>query len=817
VLVSKMGNISSKYTRTAGEDFHSINVLFSEYHSEVATATSLLLASITAGYVLRRGLENVFSYKQWRYSKQVSPSVEGYMNNTNLIDQGSERRQVPEPLKRSPIKQLQADKELYHKLQNLSSFPECLADARIRLLELLNRTVHEAITAQNNADTILSIPKYSPEALHTFLNNAANATAQKFEQYTVRRKEGGSREMLPTFEYAKYWIRLAAPVKYVDGSWLGGIHRLATTHDDHRTASRVAWQILSEELGDGDIRKNHVAVYEQLINTTGNSPIGLGHESRFISNIHNPNQDPQVWTAGISQLLISLFPEEMLPEVLGFNMAYESLPYHLLITIQELKELRLDPYYFVLHVSIDNSHSGHAAMGAAAVTKYIGSLKSGQEKEVAWKRVQAGYMMAEGLTTTPTSITDLDRKVEKIFKNKCETAKPMHAFCNGNIGGANGFGKSLSQWLDPERFDDWGLVFVKAVADSRWVEKGNPSESKLVKELKWGGRMFGAYTSDEVRTIEKWIAGMKAKDTFPESRDAYKTFTGNDILSIPLPSFPRTTQPPSQRLNTQLGLNPKSYHDLLDPHLPATITGLSSSILGTLLMLSATPFEYFPSYPSHVSTSEGMAALHTLRALYGFLPEDGLCAGMDEVIRLPDDVIGVVEVGRRLGGKKPLEIRSGTILGGLCDYVSKLSRFPVEEVSKLLGCQIGFVSCVLTREPGLWDRAKGKQPTPIESKAVEDIGARIMEAWHELLMAPKEKASFIKWEEVVEGWDMVVSSITEIVQTLNEEVVRKPTKGCNRQLRQTDGRVDFLESACTVHIRGRYSSVCCPKRTKHLE
>lgn len=766
MLVSKMGNISSRfslnesqYTRTGSDYFHSINVLFLGYHSEVAIVASLLLAFITVGYISRRRRENGFSYKQWRYTKQDS--------------------EVPEPLKSKPPNQPQADKVLYHKLQNLSSYPDCLTEARARLLELLNRTVHKTLTAQNNSNTILSISEYSPEALHTFLNNAANATVQKFEQYTARRKEGGSREILPTFEYAKYWIRLAAPVKYVDGSWLGGIHRLATTHDDHRTASRTAWQILSEELGDGDIRKNHVAVYEELIDTTGNSSIGLGHESRFISNIHNPNQDPHVWTAGVSQLLISLFPEEMFPEMLGFNMAYESLPCHILITIQELKELNIDPYYFILHVSIDNNHCGHAAMGAAAVTTYIDSLKTGQEKEVAWKRVQAGYMMAEGLTTTPTLITDLDRRVEKIFRDKCKTAEPMHTFCSGNIGGANGLGKSLSRWLDPEKFDDWSLVFVKTIADSRWVDKGNPSGSKLVKELKWGGRMFGAYTSVEVRTIEKWIAGMKVKDSFPESKGAYKTFTGNDILSISL--LPSATKPPSQRLNTQLRLNIKSFHDLLDPPLPANITGLSSSVLGTLLMLSATPFEYFPSYPSNVSTSEGMAALRTLRALYGFLPEDGLCAGMDEVIRLPDDVIGVVELGRRLGGKKPLEIRSGTMLERLCDYVTKLSRFPVEELSKLLGCQIGFVSCVLTRESGLWDGAKGKQPTPIESKAMEDIGARIMGAWHELLMASAEKASRIKWEEVVEGWDVVVSSISGIVQTLNEGVVRKQTEGCNRQ------------------------------------
>ena len=59
----------------------------------------------------------------------------------------------------------------------------------------------------------------------------------------------GNDDMCQLLEYAKYWARLAAPVKYVDGSWLGGVHRVESTKPSHRAASRIAWQILSEELG----------------------------------------------------------------------------------------------------------------------------------------------------------------------------------------------------------------------------------------------------------------------------------------------------------------------------------------------------------------------------------------------------------------------------------------------------------------------------------------------------------------------------------------------------------------------------------------
>jgi hypothetical protein len=59
--------------------------------------------------------------------------------------------------------------------------------------------------------------------------------------------------------------------------------------------------------------------------------------------------------------------EKFLPEVIGFNLGYEQLPLHLLITAYELKELHIDPYYFTLHITVDNADSGHAKQAVDAV------------------------------------------------------------------------------------------------------------------------------------------------------------------------------------------------------------------------------------------------------------------------------------------------------------------------------------------------------------------------------------------------------------------------------------------------------------------
>ena len=74
---------------------------------------------------------------------------------------------------------------------------------------------------------------------------------------------------------------------------------------------------------------------------------------------------------GALQLALGVCADEFLPEVIGFNLGYEQLPLHLLITAYELSELGIDPYYFTLHVTIDNASSGHACKAAQSVLNLL--------------------------------------------------------------------------------------------------------------------------------------------------------------------------------------------------------------------------------------------------------------------------------------------------------------------------------------------------------------------------------------------------------------------------------------------------------------
>lgn len=622
---------------------------------------------------------------------------------------------------------LESDKTLYYFLQNLEQFPTALYAGRNRLITLLDETITAALEAAPDDSSILSIPDYSPAAIYEFFRNSESQTTERFNSYLLRRRQGGPREIFPNLEYAKWWLRTAAPVKYVDGAWLGGINRAFNSLPNNRSSQRIGWQILSEELGDGDLTKNHVWVYQELMRSI-DADIGRGNERKFIDDCHNPNGEERVWKAAVSQLCLSLWPEEFLPEILGFNMAYESLPLHLLITIQELRELRLDPYYFILHVSIDNGHSGHAAMGIKAVTEYIESLPP-NDVGIAWRRVQAGVILAEGLPTIPAPPSELDCSVEKIFREKCFTARPMHAACPAKIGGKSG--KSLSQWLETEAYHTHSLAFLRALTESRWVVRGSPEQSKLIKELQWGGRMFGAFTTDEVGVLKDWIEELV--NPRPKSFvGAYSEFVGRSFSN---PNAPRPI--PQDRIGGPPPISIPNVTEFSDLLSPTPISGvITPQSLFPILRLSAVPFERLPSYPAKCATEQGMTAIKILRALYGFKDQNDLCAGMDEVHHSNENR-GLYEISENTS---VFQKHEGPIMEYL-GWLQNVSEAPDKNYSFLLGAQLSFVVDLFWNE-GL-----------LEGGSLDESDINILRAiGDQCIKASREICGLCDWNNLVMGF-----------------------------------------------------------------
>ncbi|XP_044718951.1 iron-containing redox enzyme domain-containing protein [Hirsutella rhossiliensis] len=322
-------------------------------------------------------------------------------------------------------RECQPYKELYHKLHNLEHHVEVLPRAKSLLLSFFSEALH----SERSRSSILSLDCFSATALNGFVQEELDAVTRKWRKYLSGRKAGQPRTLFQSAADARRWLVRMAPVKLVDGAWLGHIHKITTPFADRRI-TRAAWQVLSEELGDGDLVKNHVHLYAQLLQQIG-APVGEPGSVDFIR--HLGMDDPQVWRAALAQLLISLFPHEFLPEILGFNLHFEMLTFETLVAMKELREVGYDAYYFTLHVTIDNASTGHTAMASYIVTDYLRSVevrKGHAAAYQAWKRVQAGFMLSES-SSNIRAATDcpLVAEVLAIFQKKVDTSNRIHDNC----------------------------------------------------------------------------------------------------------------------------------------------------------------------------------------------------------------------------------------------------------------------------------------------------------------------------------------------------------------------------------------------------
>ncbi|KAJ4354318.1 uncharacterized protein N0V89_006053 [Didymosphaeria variabile] len=583
-------------------------------------------------------------------------------------------------------KEMQSHKHLYYKLHNLERNPDILPECRELLLSLLSSTVTDA--QKHTDDTILAVEDFSSEKLSAFLKTKDDDVTNAYEEYIARRKAGGPREMFADKTEAKWWLKQAAPVKYVDGAWLGHINKI-TTPFMFRNITKNAWQVMSEELGDGDLAKNHVHVYRALMDEI-DSGLPAADSEDFIDSRHHLDE-ARCWEAAVAQLLISLFAHEFLPEALGFNMAYESLPLHLLKTIKELREVRLNAYYFELHICIDNADTGHAAMAMATVVDYINLIEQTEGKdaaEVAWRRVQAGYILAEGLPTTPESPSlkmkrhhetpfprsETEASVIEIFAAKCAVAHKIH--CNSRLKIGR---RSLVDWLEPRAFADpnWQREFLHDLACCKpWIIKGNSEKSRLVRELSWEGRMFGSFTQSEVEIVKAWINELGAPPQTPSyDPQVYFDFTkqsppessgreshNSDILEqYPVLSTTQDVPAPIRLLH-------ENVIDELATEPPVDISSINLHNLLPLWFASTALLESLPSVPVRAADTFGSALIRVLRAQTGFDLEGPGVAGMEEVRRTDSgEACGIVELGlemcARAGIHKPQTLKEAVTLG----------------------------------------------------------------------------------------------------------------------------------------------------------
>ncbi|MCZ2498575.1 iron-containing redox enzyme family protein [Xylophilus sp. Kf1] len=326
----------------------------------------------------------------------------------------------------------------------------------------------------------------TPNGLLAWMHESSNRANDQYQQYVAERKAGAPRRFFANRSHALGFLRGVAPTKLVDGSWLHGVLR---HWSNPRHAELVRTYI--EELGDGRPDRNHVLLYRQLLARHGieASPTDLPDD---------------FYTQGAIQLALARHTDDLLPEVIGFNLGYEQLPLHLPITAYELNELGIDPYYFTLHVTVDNHDTGHAHRAVAAV---LDTLPRFGDPADFWRRVRNGFRLNDLGAGTNDVIGRFDQQseVERIFQRKSVAGRAAHAdYCKVA-------GRSVNDWLSsPAQVPD----FLRALEAAGWIVRNAAPEASRFWRLLDGdhAEMFGVFSAYELQAIQDWLRGQFSLD-----------------------------------------------------------------------------------------------------------------------------------------------------------------------------------------------------------------------------------------------------------------------------------------------------------------
>ena len=324
-----------------------------------------------------------------------------------------------------------------------------------------------------------------PAALLGWMQAHVEKVHGQYQAYLETRKAGAPRRYFTNRAHALHFLRNVAPTKLVDGAWLYG---LCAHADNARLSDLVTTYV--EELGDGQPEKNHVKLYRDLLARYGLDPVDDLPDSLYYH--------------GLVQLALAWNAEDYLPEVIGFNLGYEQLPLHLLITAYELNELGIDPYYFTLHVTVDNADTGHAKRACMAALDAAPRIDDGGEY---WRRVRIGAQLGNLGVGTIEVIQgfDIDQEVVQIFARKATAGNGAHSdFCKVA-------GRSVNDWLsDPDRMPE----FLVALEQAQWIKRDRPVTESRFWQLLQGerGEMFGVFSPYELQVIHDWIRGKASVD-----------------------------------------------------------------------------------------------------------------------------------------------------------------------------------------------------------------------------------------------------------------------------------------------------------------
>ncbi len=273
-----------------------------------------------------------------------------------------------------------ADRELFYRLVNIEHFASTLPLARQRAAETFAAAEVLFSCGAAGRYTDASYFDYSPDALY---ERAERVYWQKLIQPYQPLVD------IPDRDEVVFLQTTYALGALVDATW---IHRVANLGRCERASDAALFAIYADEMGHGDLRKNHITLIHQALNSMD---VRLPHirETAFMDQDELPDE---LYGFSLHQMCMALFPDTYYNEILGYNLAIEmfGLGELRLHEIQKLRHYGFDDCYEQAHLTIDNLSAGHSRQAADIIVSYLDEVRrtlGDAAVQQEWRRVWRGY------------------------------------------------------------------------------------------------------------------------------------------------------------------------------------------------------------------------------------------------------------------------------------------------------------------------------------------------------------------------------------------------------------------------------------------
>ncbi len=294
---------------------------------------------------------------------------------------------------------------------------------------------------------------------------------------------------LSTKENINRWLELTADVILTQPHWLQNISPAAASQNIVSVQLMSLYIRLTQADQQG---ANLQQSYYSLLLATGIKIPRL--------HSHNDSQQteliPALFDFATIQLALSRFPRVLLPEMLGFTLAFCQMP--------SLIEVCFPDQHTTHHFYQQRQHQLEANIAPLqqCITAYLDLFP--QQTQVLWQRIQQGFWLyqllmqrsCEHFSTTLSTSLPAQPAIATLLQQKAAAAIGHHQKIQLQ-------GQSLDQWFAglPANTEN----FLQALRQSEYIDKQNPANSRLLKLFDFNGPMFGVLDEPERNILLNWL------------------------------------------------------------------------------------------------------------------------------------------------------------------------------------------------------------------------------------------------------------------------------------------------------------------------